>query len=279
MFRSLPTLILALLLLVTAPTTLLAAESGSLVMGIFPYLNAHKLYRIYLPVKHHLEQVLNRPVILVTAPDYRSFLERTAAGDYDLVVTAPHFALLAEQESGFRRVAKALPRLQGALIVRRDQDIEWIADLKGRAVAMPDELAIITFLGEELMQQHDLNTEEDIQIQNVAGINRPILLVSRGQVDAAVTVAGVINSMPVYVQDSLKVLDLTRDVPHIMFMASPDLDDVSYQIIHDALLEFPESGPGGRFFRDSQLGGLEPILDEDMQALEDFVVLLQLRRQ
>lgn len=279
MFRSLPTLILALLLLVTAPTTLLAAESSSLVMGIFPYLNAHKLYRIYLPVKHHLEQVLNRPVILVTAPDYRSFLERTAAGDYDLVVTAPHFALLAEQESGFRRVAKALPRLQGALIVRRDQDIEWIADLKGRAVAMPDELAIITFLGEELMQQHDLNTEEDIQIQNVAGINRPILLVSRGQVDAAVTVAGVINSMPVYVQDSLKVLDLTRDVPHIMFMASPDLDDVSYQIIHDALLEFPESGPGGRFFRDSQLGGLEPILDEDMQALEDFVVLLQLRRQ
>jgi len=257
----------------------LAAESGSLVMGIFPYLNAHKLYRIYLPVKHHLEQVLNRPVILVTAPDYRSFLERTAAGDYDLVVTAPHFALLAEQESGFRRIAKALPRLQGALIVRRDQDIEWIADLKGRAVAMPDELAIITFLGEELLQQHDLNTEEDIQIQNVAGINRPLLLVSRGQVDAAVTVAGVVNSMPVYVQDSLKVLDLTRDVPHIMFMASPDLDESSYQLIHDALLEFPVSGPGGRFIRDSQLGGLEPILDEDMQALEDFVVLLQLRRQ
>ncbi len=278
MFRNIPTFILGLLLLITAPTTLLAAESGSLVMGIFPYLNAHKLYRIYLPVKHHLEQVLNRPVILATAPDYRSFLERTAAGDYDLVVTAPHFALLSEQESGFRRVGKALPRLQGALIVRRDQDIEWISDLKGRAVAMPDELAIITFLGEELMQQHDLNTEEDVEILNVAGINRPLLLVSRGQVDAAVTVAGVINSMPVYVQDSLKVLDLTRDVPHIMFMASPDLDEASFQLIHDSLLEFHESGAGGRFFRDSQLGGLEPILDEDMQALEDFVVLLQLRR-
>jgi phosphonate transport system substrate-binding protein len=279
MHRTLPSLLISLLLLVTTPASVLAAEGGSLVMGIFPYLNAHKLYRIYLPVKHHLEQVLSRPVILVTAPDYRSFLERTAAGDYDLVVTAPHFALLSEQESGFRRVGKALPRLQGALIVRRDQDIEWISDLKGRAVAMPDELAIITFLGEELMQQHDLNTEEDVEIQNVAGINRPLLLVSRGQVDAAVTVAGVINSMPVYVQDSLKVLDLTRDVPHIMFMASPDLDEASFQLIYDSLLEFHESGAGGRFFRDSQLGGLEPILDEDMQALEDFVVLLQLRRQ
>ena len=37
------------------------------------------------------------------------------------------------------------------------------------------------------------------------------------------------NGMPVYVQDSLKVLDLTRDVPHIMFMASPDLDEASFQ--------------------------------------------------
>lgn len=270
---------LGLLLIAIMPQTLLAGERKSLVLGIFPYLNAHKLYRVYLPVKHYLEQTLNRPVILITAPDYRAFLERTAAGDYDLVVTAPHFALLAEQESGYKRIAKALPKLQGALIVRREDDIKWIEELRGKSVAMPDELAIITFLGEELLQQHDLNTEHDVRIQNVAGINRPILLVSRGQADAAVTVAGVLNSMPVYVQDSLKVLEFTRDVPHIMFMASPDLDEASYRLIKKSLLEFPETVTGARFFRDSQLGGLDPILDEDMQALEDFVVLLQLRRQ
>lgn len=267
------------MMLMLSTRLLLAGEPQSLVLGIFPYLNAHKLYRVYLPVKHQLEQALNRPVILITAPDYRSFLERTAAGDYDLVVTAPHFALLAEQEAGFRRVAKALPRLQGALIVRREDGIKWVEDLKGKSIAMPDELAIISFLGEELLQQHDLNTEQDVSIQNVAGVNRPILLVSRGQADAAVTVAGILNSMPVYVQNSLQVIELTRDVPHIMFMASPDLDEASYNSIKDALLSFPETVAGERFFRDSQLGGLVPILDEDMQALEDSVVLLQLRRQ
>jgi len=272
-------LFLGMMLMAVMPRLLLAGEPQSLVLGIFPYLNAHKLYRVYLPIKHQLEQALKRPVILITAPDYRSFLERTAAGDYDLVVTAPHFALLAEQESGFRRVAKALPRLQGALVVRREDGIKWVEDLKGKTIAMPDKLAIITFLGEELLQQHDLNTEQDVSIQNVAGISRPILLVSRGQADAAVTVAGVLNSMPVYVQNSLQVMEVTRDVPHIMFMASPDLDEASYHLIKDALLSFPETATGARFFRDSQLGGLEPILDEDMQALEDFVVLLQLRRQ
>jgi phosphonate transport system substrate-binding protein len=272
-------LFLGMMLMLFNSRLLLAGETQSLVLGIFPYLNAHKLYRVYLPIKHRLEQALNRPVILITAPDYRSFLERTAAGDYDLVVTAPHFALLAEQESGFRRVAKALPRLQGALIVRREDGIKWVEDLKGKTIAMPDELAIITFLGEELLQQHDLNTEQDVRIQNVTGISRPILLVSRGQADAAVTVAGILNSMPVYVQNSLQVMEVTRDVPHIMFMASPDLDEASYHLVKGALLSFPETATGARFFRDSQLGGLDPILDEDMQALEDFVVLLQLRRQ
>jgi phosphonate transport system substrate-binding protein len=115
MFRNLFHGLLVLVLLLPLP----ALAESPLHLGIFPYLNAHKLYRIYMPVKRELEQSLGRPVLLQTAPSYRSFLERTAAGEYDIVVTPPHLALLAEQESNYRRLARARPVLEGVIVVSR----------------------------------------------------------------------------------------------------------------------------------------------------------------
>ena len=254
------------------------SQEHALRLGILPYLNVHKLYRVYLPVKRELEQALARPVILASAPNYSSFLERTASGEFDLVVTAPHFALLAEQESEFRRVARARPQLQGALIVRKDSGIQTVRELEGRTVAMPDKLAIITLLGEALLNVSGLDTEEDLQIKHTPGINRSILLVNRGQADAAISVAGSLNSMPVHVQDSLRVLSLTASTPHLMFMASPSLNNQDYMQIKTSLMRFSKTSSGDRFFRDSRLLGLEEISDADMAGMQGFVELLQLRR-
>jgi phosphonate transport system substrate-binding protein len=254
------------------------AQEHPLRLGILPYLNVHKLYRVYLPVKRELEKAIGRPVILASAPNYSSFLERTASGEYELVMTAPHFALLAEQESGFRRVARAVPQLQGALIVRKDSEISKVEDLHDRIVAMPDKLALMTLLGESLLKQSGLSAGEDVKVKNVPGVNRSILLVSRGQADAAISVSGVLNSMPAHVQDSLHVLALTASTPHLMFMASPALSESDYTQITESLLSFSSSSAGQRFFRDSRLIGLQEISDSDMADMKDYVELLQFRR-
>jgi phosphonate transport system substrate-binding protein len=248
-------------------------------LGIFPYLNAHKLYRIYMPIKRELEQTLGRPVLLQTAPSYRSFLERTAAGEYDIVVTPPHFALLAEQESNYSRLARARPVLESVIVVSRDGPIREVADLRGRKVATPDPMAIVTLLGEELFQTAGINPQEDLILKATTDVKSSILRLSRGQADAAISVAGVLNSMPVHVQERLRELAVSRDVPHVMFMASPDLDTQAFQSVFETLMTFYQSPAGARFFRDSRLQGLVEITDADMQALESFVEMIQLRRQ
>ncbi len=275
MLRILVQSLFVLILLLPLPSL---AESP-LHLGIFPYLNAHKLYRIYMPVKRELEQTLGRPVLLQTAPSYRSFLERTAAGEYDIVVTPPHFALLAEQESNYRRLARARPVLQGVIVVTRDQSIREISDLRGRKVATPDAMAIVTLLGEELLQGAGINPQDDLSMIATTDVKSSILRLSRGQADAAISVAGVLNSMPAHVQERLRVLALSRDVPHVMFMASPDLDAQAYKDVFEVLMAFDQSPAGARFFRDSRLQELVEITDADMEALGPFVEMIQLRRQ
>jgi ABC-type phosphate/phosphonate transport system substrate-binding protein len=143
---------------------------------------------------------------------------------------------------------------------------------------MPDKLAIITLLGEALLNVSGLDTDEDLQIKHTPGINRSILLVNRGQADAAISVAGALNSMPVHVQDSLRVLSLTGSTPHLMFMASPVLSEQDFTQIKTSLMSFSGTSSGDRFFRDSRLLGLEEISDADMAGMQGFVELLQLRR-
>jgi ABC-type phosphate/phosphonate transport system substrate-binding protein len=110
-------------------------------------------------------------------------------------------------------------------------------------------------------------------------VKSSILRLSRGQADAAISVAGVLNSMPDHVQERLRVLAISRDVPHVMFMASPDLDMQAYEDVYELLMRFNQSPAGARFFRDSRLQELVEITDADMQALEPFVEMIQLRRQ
>lgn len=42
------------------------------------------------PLCQRIEKALGKRVILVSAPDFLSYVERTAKGEYDLVLTAAH---------------------------------------------------------------------------------------------------------------------------------------------------------------------------------------------
>ncbi|RMG56559.1 MAG: phosphate/phosphite/phosphonate ABC transporter substrate-binding protein [Gammaproteobacteria bacterium] len=260
-----------LLLLFLLVPAAVQAQQRTLVLGILPYLNAHKLYRIYLPVKRYLEQQLQMPVSLATAPNYRVFLQHTERGDYDIVVTAPHFAALAETVAGYRRIARARPMLRGQLVVRADSEIHAVEDLRGRVVALPDRLAIVSMLGEELLRAHGLEPGRDVRLRHTRAVRQPLLLLSRDQSDAAVTVAGTLEEMPRHLQARLRELARTRAVPHLMFMASGRLDSRLIGRIRAVMLEFDQTPLGQHFFRESRLGGLLPITDADMRILEPHV--------
>jgi len=101
-------------------TSALAAEPPPLQMGVLPYLSSERLFEYFLPMKEYLETQMQRRIVLTTAPDFKTYVRRAARGDYDIYQTAPHFALLAEVEHGYRRASRLTRELDGDVIVRRD---------------------------------------------------------------------------------------------------------------------------------------------------------------
>ncbi len=256
-----------------------ASAQRPLQFGLLPYLSTRKLFAYYTPLKQYLEKALGRSVIMSTAPDFATYIERARQGQYDLYHTAPHFAAQAEAEFGYRRVSRLLRELDGSIIVVRDGPVHRAADLRGRTLVTPDTLAIITFLGEQWLRDNGLRPGVDVEVIHSASHNTAILAVARGDAEAAVTSAAVFENMPLRVNSHLRILTSTKKVPHMMFMAGPNLSDLEYQQLRRAMLAFTADGAGKAFFATMGYGDMGPITDAAMHRLSPFITELNAKLQ
>lgn len=258
-----------LLLVLACPAA--GTEPPPLQMGVLPYLSSERLFKNFLPMKQYLEARLGRRVIMSTAPNFKTYLQRAARGDYDIYQTAPHFALLAETEYGYRRVGRFTRELSGDVIVRRDASLRRIEDLRGQIVICPDALAITSLLGEQLLQEHGLLPGRDYRIERSTSHNNALWTVYRRQAAAALTSAAVFEQLPPDIRRELRVLAKTREVPHMMVMAHPRLSQSEYEHLQSSLLAFSRTDAGRNFFESTGYGGMVPISDLDMKRLRPFL--------
>lgn len=246
-------------------------EARPLQMGVLPYLSSERLFQVFLPMKDYLEAQLKRRIVLSTAPDFKTYTQRAAHGDYDIYQTAPHFALLAETEQGYRRVSRLTRELDGDVIVRRDSPAQRVEDLRGRIVITPDALAITSLLGEQLLKEHGFTPGKDYRLERTTSHNNAIMTVYRREADAALTSAAVFEQLAPEIKRELRVLTKTSMVPHMMVMAHPRLSAAEYAQLKRALLAFTREGPGRQFFETTGYGDMGPITDADMARLRPFL--------
>lgn len=245
--------------------------------GLLPYVSTQRLIERYTPLRDYLEHVLERRVILVTAPDFRTYVSRAEHREYDLYLTAPHFAALAEKEVHYRRVSRLTRELRGAFVISRQSTIKSVNDLRGKIVAAPNATAIVTMLGETLLEQNGMALGKNVFMQYTPSHNNALMAVANGKADAAVVSAAVYDTMPDETKTQLKILAVTPSVPHMMFMASPELNDEDYLQLKNAMLGFTADRAGKTFFAKNSYGDMSEISDAQMRQLRPYVNKLQAR--
>jgi len=276
MIRKQITTIFIVLLLGSISTQLLAGSENkkSLTMGLLPYLSPSELVKVWDPLVKYLELNTGRKIKISSAPDFNTYIKRAAKGKYDIYLTAPHFALLAEKNHQYRRLARLKRELDGAIVVAHNSKIKRFADLHGKIFATPDKLAIITMLGEAELEAHKVLPHKDIKIKYTPSHNNALLSVIEGTADAAVTSTAVYDRLPTSKKSKLKLLTKTRQVPHMMFMAGPSVSADTYGNLATAFQKFTANKDGKAFFAQSGYGDMTGISSEDMQRLELILPIL-----
>lgn len=262
--------------LIAWPVAAVAQQTEAIEFGILPTLSARTILTTYQPLRIYLEAQLKKPVLFVTAPDYRTFIERTQRGEYRYVITAPHFARLAQKEAGYRPLVRVKRELQALLVTDKRAGVSDIAALRGKMVATPDPLAIISMLGAELLSERGLTPGRDVTFKAQASFNSAVIAMRNGESAGAITAPTALNQMPAETRDNLITLATSKAVPHVMCLASSKVPAEEAAEVTRLLLAFAAPNASAEeFFKATGFIGFARPTDAELRALDSYVVELK----
>ncbi len=248
------------------------AAQKPLILGVFPYLNSYLVVSKFAPMRDYLASQLGRPVQIYTAADFRTFIERTQKGEYDIVLTAPHLARMAIQEGVYIPLATYKAQLTGMIIVKQDSPFARLSDLRGKSIAIPDKLAIVTMLGKQMLRDAGLQADKDYKLVVTRSHSSAALSVIHHQQDAAIIGSTPYKQLSQEDQAQLRILAQTPAHPTQYYIAHKRLGARQLEQIQTALVQFANSTEAGqKFIAENQLEGMLKSNGEELKKLDPFV--------
>jgi phosphonate transport system substrate-binding protein len=267
------TLWLLLVLLVVRPAG--AANVPPLVLGVFPNTTAKQIVETYRPLADALEKSLQRRVEIYSAPNFKTFVERTRQGEYDLLLTAPHLAWLARQDAGYQPLLKYTQPVRGLLVVKPTSPYRDVAELRGHSIAIADPLAVIVLALQAELAEAGLKPGTDYQIINAGTHINAALQVVKGRADAAMVGQNAFMQFPPDLHKQLHVLLETPPLSSQTYLAHPRLRDAEVRTIRKTLLDFATTPEGQAFLKNSGLGGFSPLNSNELNAFRPYALQTQ----
>lgn len=243
-----------------------ASAQEPLTFGVFPYLTAKRLVSDFTPLKDFLQQVTGQPVVMVTAPSYREFAERTRNGDYDIVFTPPHFGVQAEKESHFQRIAMTRYQIAAVILVSKDSPLQKLADLRGKTLAVPPKLSLVYLLAVKLLRDQGLAPGRDVSLREFTTNQNSMAAPLRGDADAGAT--GILLWQKSGQHESMRVLAESPAVSGFFLMGHSRLSSSTIAQLRKRILEFGDTEPGRAYFAATHHGAWLPIDNEVIRHVE-----------
>jgi phosphonate transport system substrate-binding protein len=258
---------LALVLATTLPAR--GQALSALKLAVHPYASTLALINTHRPLQQYLEKTLQRPVEFYTAANYDAFVASLMAGEYDIVLCPPHFAVLAA-EKDYVPLFHFQTRLEPLLTVRLDSPLRGPADMRGKRIAMADPTAFIRIVIVRWLADHGLKAGQDYQI-----VERPthvgaITAVAMGEADAGVTTTTALKQVSPDVQAQLRTISSGLKYPHLFTLVQRRLGGEGIDRLRVALRAFASVAEGREFFEKTGYGGFVTIEEDAMRALRPY---------
>lgn len=246
-----------------------------LAFGIFPNLTARQTIEVYRPLANALEKQLRQPVAIYSARDFKTFVERTRQGEYDILLTAPHLAWLARQEAGYRPLLKYTQPAHGLLVVKSDSPFQTPDALHGRTIATADSLAVAVLAVQAEMAAHGLRRNLDYQTLDAGTHLNAVMQVINGRASGAMLGMHAYKLMPAELRQQLRVLAETPPLSSLMYLTHPRLRDAEAQAVRQALLKFAATPEGIAFMQRGGYGGFTPVNGSELRAFRPYALQVQ----
>lgn len=263
------------LLAAALPAVAQSSQTKTLSIGLFPNLSARTLVTLYQPLREFLLADLGYGVELKTAGDFHGFLDRLLAREFDIAIVAPHFARYAQQEVGYQPIARYQMPVEACIVVAKTSAAKNLQDLKDSRIAEPDELAIVTMLGVDLLEQAGLVEGGDFGHYEARSHNNVALAVINRQAPAGMIGCLPLAQLPDDVRQQLRVLAKSPAMPSQYFISHPGMNREEQARLLRSLLRFAASPAGQAFLKQAGLKDIEATTGAELKSTDPYVKKLR----
>ena len=258
--------ILSLLLL--APALGLAAPSASTPfrIGVAPHSSARVILEMYQPLRRHLEQVLQRPVEIVTAPDFTEFARRGVAQQYDIAITTGHQARLLETDARYLPLLTYKVEFRAVALVTADSPYREPRDLAHSTVIGLSPSSLVTLWGQHWLHR---NAVADATLRYVSASDSVGQLLLKSEGSAGFMSLTNFQNLPPAVREKLRVIAESLPMAGRVYVLNARHARLK-QTIYDALLAFGDTAEAKQYFARHQLGGYRPLEPRELIAMDPY---------
>ena len=228
--------------------------------GIIPALGPAVAIRSTEPLVAYLEEVLKVPIEVVLASTYDQLVTYLADDKVELALLTPlSYVKATEKMEDLIAVAGKIGRgtshYSSYILVRAEDSIQGLDDLKGKRMAFVDPSSSSGFLlPYDYMMRHGIDPEEDLQSMVFAGSHSEALkMLALGQVDVAASGSGVRKML----QEELRAVDGAGDtrfriianagpIPYGGICTRETFPESGVRKVRRALLQLNTLSPQGR---------------------------------
>ena len=258
-----------LLILLLFALSLPVGATPPLRLGVFPYISAEQLVQLYQPLRDYLQTETGQPIRLLSAPDFRQFIQRTGDGRYDIVITAPHLGRRAQQQHGYHWIGFTGNRSTAVFVAPRNGPVQQLRDLAGRRLALPPRVAIVHQLALEKLESLDLGSR--VTPVTFPSHDRALYALLHAKTDAAAIGRPTWLRYAAPDKDSLRVIGEGEEIPGFAVLFNARMPPELGARLREAFYRFGQSPAGKKWFESTGLQDIRPPRKTELQRLDHYL--------
>ncbi|HSP01223.1 MAG TPA: phosphate/phosphite/phosphonate ABC transporter substrate-binding protein [Thioalkalivibrio sp.] len=250
------------------------ATAETLKFGLLPFASPVALFQRFAPLRDYLNEQLHTHITLQTDRDYPTHVQRIESGEYDLLLTAPHFVPIALDTGHYELLAAYKEDLATVYLVALDDPARTIADLVGRRVGTPPPEAVVTLLGKEHLRLAVGPRAAAPDFVVFPSHNAAIHAIGTGLVDAAAVSINVAR-LDIKQGTPVRILAQTRRFPGVGILAHKRMPQDLRDRLKETLIDMSDREDGSEVLNQMTYPGYKATVPDDFELFR--AVLPQVR--
>jgi phosphonate transport system substrate-binding protein len=268
-------LVLSCLVVLAAPEGAWAAESNGQKapvyrFGVFPYVPALTIDRIFGPIAVSFAAGLGRPVYLKTRSSFEQFAEQLEKEAYDIIFVHPFFYVEAADRYDYLPLARLEGQLTAIVLVREERPWRSWSDLAGKIVATPPSLAAVSELARLALVEAGLVPGVDTTLRHYETKVSCLQAVSTGAADACVLPRFVLPQMDAVGEVKLRIMAETPAINNLVFAAHRRVAGIDRRRLLGLILSWPDNEQGRAILAAGSWPGFVAAHDADYAQVRKY---------